>query len=132
MEWTSGLITEFLDLYEKEPSIWNPNDPQYKDRNHLQESWQKISDNLSVKLPITELKRKRDSLMSTYRKLSTKVRRSQKSESDIDEVFKPYWFAYEKMETFLHGICQQRIRISSKVNIIYLGIHKIHITFITF
>lgn len=60
--------------------------------------------------------------MSTYRKLAAKVRASKKTESGADDVFKPDWFAYEKMATFLHGVFQPRKTISSEVNIMYLAI----------
>jgi len=120
MEWSNDLVSEFLELYEKEPSIWNPSDPWHKNRNNIQDSWKNISDNLSVKFSISELKKKKDSLMSTFRKLASKVRASKKTESGTDDVYKPDWFANEKMATFLHGVFQPRMTISSEVNIIYL------------
>ena len=86
-----------------------------------------IQDHLSVQLPIADLKKKKDSLMSTYRKLASRVRASKKTGSGTEEVFKPDWFAFEKMATFLHGVFQPRITISSEVNIIYLAIYKIRI-----
>lgn len=59
MKWSNDLITEFLELYEKQPSIWNPSDPGHKNRNQVQDSWQNISDHLSVQLPIADLKKKK-------------------------------------------------------------------------
>lgn len=118
MEWSNDLIVEFLELYEKESCIWNPSDPRHKNRNHVQDSWRNISDNLSIKLSISELKKKKDSLMSTYRKMASKVRASKKTGSGSDDVYKPDWFAYEKMAKFLHAVVQPRTTITSEVNII--------------
>lgn len=120
MEWSNDLIMEFLDLYHRQPSIWNPRHPQHKNRNHVQDSWKNISNNLSVKLSTSDLKKKKDSLMATFRKLSLRVMASKKTGSGTDDVFKPDWFAYKKMATFLHGVFQPRKTKSSQVNAIYL------------
>lgn len=119
MDWSNDLVIEFLELYEKEPSIWNPSDPRHKNRNSIQDSWKTISDNLSVKFSVTDLKKKKDSLMSTFRKLASKVRASKKTGSGTDDIYKPDWFAYDKMASFLHGVFQPRMTISTEVNIIY-------------
>lgn len=33
MEWNNDLVIEFLDLYELESAIWNPQNPGHNDRN---------------------------------------------------------------------------------------------------
>lgn len=59
--------------------------------------------NFSVKTDITEIKKKKDSLMATYRKLLNKVKASKGTGSGAKDVIKPDWFAYNSM-AFLHGI----------------------------
>lgn len=104
MEWCNEQIVQFLELYEGEPSIWNPSDPNHKLRNHVHDAWGRISKNLSAaEYPISELKKKKDSLMGTFRKLSSKVKASKRTGSGTDRVFKPEWFACEYMARFLHG-----------------------------
>ncbi len=46
--------------------------------------------------------------MATFRKLSAKVKKTKTSGSGTNQVFKPEWFAYEKMATFLHAIYTPR------------------------
>ncbi len=46
--------------------------------------------------------------MATYRKLSTRVKKSKGTGSGAQEVYKPDWFAYDKMESFLHTIYTPR------------------------
>lgn len=109
MEWSNEQIAQFLELYEGEPSIWNPSDPNHKIRNHVHDVWGRISKNLSAgEYSISELKKKKDSLMGTFRKLSLKVKASKRTGSGTDGVFKPEWFAYEHMARFLHGVFQPR------------------------
>ncbi|XP_016664777.1 uncharacterized protein LOC107885617 [Acyrthosiphon pisum] len=115
MEWSNDLILEFLELYEQEPCIWNPKHPQHKIRNSVNDSWNNISKNLSQKYTICELKKKKDSLMATYRKLANRVKSSKKTGSGSEDIFKPDWFVYEIMARFLHGVCQPHTTKNSEV-----------------
>jgi len=87
MEWSNEQIAQFLELYEGEPSIWNPSDANHKIGNHVHDAWGRISKNLSeAEYSISELKKK-NSLMGTYRKLSLKVKARKKTGSGMDGVF---------------------------------------------
>jgi hypothetical protein len=59
MEWSNDLVIEFLELYEKEPAIWNPRDPNHKHKNYVNDSWKRIADNISVPCSTNELKKKK-------------------------------------------------------------------------
>lgn len=48
MDWSNDLILEFLKLYEDEPSIWNPSDPNHKLRNYVHDAWGRIQEKLSA------------------------------------------------------------------------------------
>ncbi|KAL4120435.1 hypothetical protein QTP88_013127 [Uroleucon formosanum] len=52
---------------------------------------------ISVKTDLTEIKKKKDSLIATYRKLLNKVRASKGIGSGAKDVYKPDWFAYNAM-----------------------------------
>ncbi|XP_015373732.1 PREDICTED: uncharacterized protein LOC107168738 [Diuraphis noxia] len=121
MEWSNELILEFLDLYELEPCIWNPKHPQHKIRNSINDSWENISKNLSVPYSISDLKKKKDSLMVTFRKLVNKVKASKKTGWGLDDIYKPDWFAYEAMAKFLHSVNQPNATKSSEVNVFRLN-----------
>lgn len=120
MEWSNEIVLEFLQLYELEPSIWNPKHPNYKIRDIVHDAWNRISKNLNSNFPIVELKKKKKNLMATYRKLLTKVRMRRKTRLGADKVYKPKWFAYELMAKFLHGIYQPNATQSSEVSTISL------------
>ncbi|CAH2012137.1 unnamed protein product [Acanthoscelides obtectus] len=54
---------------------------------------------------IEELKKKeKRSLMSTYRLYRKKILDSTRSGSSVDDIFKPNWFAYDLMDSFLAPI----------------------------
>jgi len=114
MNWSNDLIVEFLDLYEKEPAIGNPRDPKHKNRNYIIDSFQRIADNISASCTINELKKKRDFLMSTCRKLASKVRGSKKTGSA--DIYKPDCFAHDIMAKFLHGVFQPRVTQNTEVS----------------
>ncbi|KAJ8928699.1 hypothetical protein NQ314_018709 [Rhamnusium bicolor] len=93
MEWSSEVIMEFLDLYEGEPVIWNPQNQHHKDRNQVYDAWKRIQNNISIERSLRELKKKKENLMATYRKLAMKVKNSSRTGAGTCEVYKPEWFA---------------------------------------
>ncbi|KAL4126396.1 hypothetical protein QTP88_010618 [Uroleucon formosanum] len=93
----------------------------------VHDAWKEIESKLSFKTDVTELKKKKDSLMATYRKLSKKIKASKGTGSGADEVFKPDWFAYNAM-IFLGDIYEVKKTIStefgSKNGKIYRGVNS--------
>ncbi|GBO38150.1 hypothetical protein AVEN_60424-1, partial [Araneus ventricosus] len=108
MEWNTELIMEFLDLYEGDPIIWNPQNQHHKDRNQVFDAWKRIQSRLSIDLSLKVLKKKEENLMATYRKLAMKVKNSGRTGAGVYEVYKPERFAYEKMASFLHSVYTPR------------------------
>ncbi|XP_039297249.1 uncharacterized protein LOC120354333 [Nilaparvata lugens] len=87
MEWTNEIVIEFLDLYEQEPIIWNPVNEEHKDRNKVYDAWKRIQSNFSIECSLKELKKKKENLMATYRKLSAKVKKTSKTGSVTFQVY---------------------------------------------
>ncbi|CAH1960216.1 unnamed protein product [Acanthoscelides obtectus] len=105
MEWPNETIAEFLTLYEGEPSLWNSKNAEHKNKNDQHDAWLRIEQNLKGgTIPLQEIKKKRDSLMGTYRKLRSKVCQSIKSGSGADEIYKPDWPFYNVMAQFLNDV----------------------------
>lgn len=115
MDWSNEMTLEFLRLYESEPVIWNPKEPLHKNRNAVADAWKRIEVSLSIKCSVQELKKKKESLMATFRPLLNKVKASMKTGKGADEVYKPSWFAFESMAKFLYGIYQPRSTINTQV-----------------
>ncbi|KAL1496995.1 hypothetical protein ABEB36_008029 [Hypothenemus hampei] len=101
MEWSNETIMEFLNLYENEPVVWNACHPLHKNRNEVFEGWKRIQQKLSIDCSVTELKKKKESLMARFRQCLGKVKQSTKNGAGTDGIYKPVWFAYEKMASFL-------------------------------
>ncbi|KAK9887554.1 hypothetical protein WA026_023359 [Henosepilachna vigintioctopunctata] len=101
MDWTNENVLEFLEEYEKESVIWNPAHGGHKNRNLVYDAWKRIEFNLGEKYSVTELKKKKESLMATFRSLYNKVKESSKNGAEAEKVYQPNWFAYEKMASFL-------------------------------
>ncbi|KAB0802692.1 hypothetical protein PPYR_04878 [Photinus pyralis] len=101
MEWSNEVTFEFLDLYEREAVIWDPSHAQHKNRNDVYDAWKRIQTEFSAQISITDLKKKKDSLMATFRNCLNKVKQSEKSGAGTDDLYKPAWFAFSRMAKFL-------------------------------
>ncbi|KAF5294027.1 hypothetical protein FQR65_LT10932 [Abscondita terminalis] len=102
MDWPTEVTLEFLKLYELEPVIWNPKDANHKNRTAVQEAWMRIQQILSISCTIPNLKRKKDSLMATFRPMINKYKETRKPGTNPEDAYTPTWFAFETMARFLH------------------------------
>lgn len=99
-----------------EPIIWDPKNPYHKDKSKVNDAWNRISIDLNI--PILELKSKKISLMATFRGLLRKKKTSMKSGAGISDIYKPIWFLYGLMESFLGNIneCLPTINTEGQVS----------------
>ncbi|KAJ8915431.1 hypothetical protein NQ315_003192 [Exocentrus adspersus] len=111
-EWTNRSTLEFLELYQNEPVLWEPMHPYHKDKKHLNDAWVRLSE--AMEMPITELKRKKDSLMATFRSHLRRKKGSFKSGASASGIYKPVWFAYDIMEAFLGSIYECNTTVNTQ------------------
>ncbi|CAK1587199.1 unnamed protein product [Parnassius mnemosyne] len=131
MEWSNETIAEFLILYESEPSLWNSKSTEHKNKNDQHDAWLRIQMNLkNGTMQLKEIKKKKDTLMGTYRKLRSKVSQSVKSGSGADEIYKPDWPFYSVMAQFLDDVYYPRKTKNSEVSkyFIYFKLFSFKIT----
>ncbi|KAJ8973885.1 hypothetical protein NQ317_019298 [Molorchus minor] len=67
MDWSNETVFKFLECYENEPVIWNASLPNHKNRNDVCDAWKRIEVKMGQKYTVTELKKKKDSLMASFR-----------------------------------------------------------------
>lgn len=113
-EWSNDVTIEFLRLYQHESVIWNPRHRAHKSRTDVADAWKRIQKMLSVDCSIKDLKKKKESLMATFRPLYNKVQESRKTSLTLAEEYRPKWFAYDFMERFLEGIYQPKGAINKE------------------
>jgi hypothetical protein len=58
-DWSSELVFEFLELYEAEPTIYNPKHPAHKNYMKVNDVWTRIKRALSVNVSVAEIKKER-------------------------------------------------------------------------
>lgn len=97
LHWSNEMTLKFLEMYEEEPVIWDITHPLHKDKRAINDAWNRLQ--IILEKSVTELKKKKESLMSTYRLLLKKHKSSH-------EFHKPTWFAYQIMDRFLSKIYQ--------------------------
>ncbi|CAK1581715.1 unnamed protein product [Parnassius mnemosyne] len=113
--WSNARELEFLEAYQRESILWNPKDARYKDKQLVHDAWLRISSDLDI--PVEELKKKRDSLLATYRNHRRKVRLSLQSGAGAGSVYKPFWFAYDCMNSFLHDAVTSRKTLNTDTQV---------------
>lgn len=117
MDWDNEFTIYFIQLYRDEPCLWNPSHKDHKVRHKIVDAWQRISD--VTRKDVAELKRKRDSLMATFR---NHTRKKKKSIIHGEEIYEPIWFAYAPLEAFLGDLYGTN---TSKVVSILVELHPI-------
>ncbi|XP_022820981.1 uncharacterized protein LOC111352623 [Spodoptera litura] len=98
-DWPEDTTLRFLEAYKNEPCIWNSKDPYHKNRHKVQDAWTRLS--VIMKKNVKELKHKKEILMATFRRHCRKQQASIRSGAGADDIYKPNWFAYDQMESFL-------------------------------
>ncbi|XP_017768815.1 PREDICTED: uncharacterized protein LOC108556957 isoform X2 [Nicrophorus vespilloides] len=101
MEWSNDTVMRFLDIYENESIVWDPSHAHHKNRNEVHDAWRRIQADFGENISITDLKKKKDSLMATFRNCLYKIKQTARTSTSNEIVYKPSWFAYPKMASFL-------------------------------
>ncbi len=89
MDWNNELVMKFLELYQNEPSIWDPKHPLHKNKMKVHDAWGRMSTNLN-KIPISELKAKKNSLMAIFRTYRRKKEASTRTGAGTDDIYQQY------------------------------------------
>ena len=113
--WSQEQQLCFLELFQSEPVIWDPKEKAHKDKKKVNDAWIRIQE--VMKIPIKDLKAKKDSLMATFRGYYRKKRTSLTSGAAMEEVYKPVWFAYDVMEQFLGPVYNANSTVHTKSNV---------------
>jgi len=106
--WTNNRVIELIEDIKEHRVLWDPKDVYYKSKTKKFDCFK----NLSIKYQCTvdEIKKKWTNLLQVYRSCRRKIKCTSKSGAGRDEVYKPLWFAYDYMNTFMadvyvpHGI----------------------------
>ncbi|KAL1488450.1 hypothetical protein ABEB36_014921 [Hypothenemus hampei] len=113
--WNNDLELQFLEHYQGEPVLWDAKHRYHKDKNKNNDAWFRISSSMGI--DVAGLKKKRDSLLSSFRKYRKIVKDSVHSGAGAGEIYKPVWFAFELMNSFLgEGLtCKSTINTISNI-----------------
>ncbi|XP_028173227.1 uncharacterized protein LOC114362146 [Ostrinia furnacalis] len=95
MSWSNDTVLEFIELYKKEQILWDPKHPLHRNRSEITDAWLRIQMSLSINCTIPDLKKKKESLMTSFRMHLNKKKNQ--------EGYHTPWFAYPLMESFLGG-----------------------------
>lgn len=68
----------------------------------VNDAWVRIADAMGV--PVAEVKKKKETLLSAFRLNHKKVIASRKSGAGEDEIFKPVWIYYDALAAFMSDV----------------------------
>ncbi|XP_072385252.1 uncharacterized protein [Diabrotica undecimpunctata] len=119
LSWTNEETFKFIELYQSQPSIWDPKNELHKDKNKVIDAWNHIAD--TIQIPVSELKKKKESLMAAFRMNFKRKQDSIRSGMRGEEIYKPVWIFYDAMEVFLRGIYKGKPIIEGESNSLGLG-----------
>lgn len=120
MEWSNEQTLLFIEQYEKMPVLWDSKRPEHKNRVKLNDAWVELQKKFDNSIPIVELKKKKESLMASYRSLRKEVLESEGTGSSTDDIFKPSWYAFEAIDRFMRAKGEKSPTVNSEVSISYL------------
>ncbi|CAH1994420.1 unnamed protein product [Acanthoscelides obtectus] len=112
MEWSEKETFQFLELFQKEPIIWDPKNKLHKNNQKLNDAWVRLSEEMCRLVP--ELKNKKNSLMATFRQHLRRKKQSLQSGAGEDDAYKPVWLYYDAMETFLASVYKCHTTINTE------------------
>ncbi|CAK1597891.1 unnamed protein product [Parnassius mnemosyne] len=98
-DWSDETTLLFLESYQNEQCIWNPKDVNHKNRKKVNDAWTRLC--VIMNKSVNELKSKKEILMATFRRHLNKKKDSIRSGAGANDTYKPIWFAYDLMESFL-------------------------------
>lgn len=103
--WNNETVLRFLELYRTNSCIWDPENIYNKNRKYVEHAWNNIKENMGFPCTVKDLKKKKESLMASYRFYKIKVKKSETLSADgTCDVYRPTWFAFTLMDSFLSSV----------------------------
>lgn len=68
----------------------------------MSDAWNRISNNMGI--PVEDLKKKKETLMTAFRTNLKKKKESIRSGAGLDDIYTPSWPFFEIMESFLRDV----------------------------
>lgn len=85
MDWTNSSVLKLIGEYEKRPVLWDSNHELYRVYTAKYEAWQSFA--AAFQCEVSDIRKKLNSLLASYRRERQKVRTGGKST----------WFAYNAL-----------------------------------
>ncbi|XP_069688648.1 uncharacterized protein [Periplaneta americana] len=114
MEWSEEEMLGLVEEYKLCPVLWNPSDKDYYKKHKKIDAWRDISTNIGR--PEEDCKKKIISLLSSYRREKSRVKKSNRTRKGYSEVYCSRWFAYAAFR-FLEDRDKPRQRVDTETDV---------------
>jgi len=115
-EWSNNRVLALIENIKEYPCLWNAKDEEYKNKNKKLDCLKCLS--VKYQCSPDDVKKKWANLLQVYRACRRKIKCSTKSGIEQNDVYKPTWFAFNCMNSFMvdvyvpHGISDSLVSIS--------------------
>lgn len=100
MEWSGEEVIELIKEVKGHPCLWNPIDPDRKNRRKQEHVWMEIGKGMD--LTASELKTKWKNVIQSYRGYRRRIMKRKNLNAGKTDLYIPSWFAYDVLDSFLH------------------------------
>ncbi|XP_024878151.1 repellent protein 1-like [Temnothorax curvispinosus] len=98
-EWTECRVLALIEDIKQYPCLWDPKDKDYKSRNRKFDCLKILS--VKYECSPVDIKKKWSNLLQSYRACRRKIKSSKKSGAGRDDIYKPTWFAFDHINSFM-------------------------------
>lgn len=118
-EWNDELVLTFIDEFKNYRCLWDPKDTDRKSKNKKNDAYQKLG--LQFKKPKEEIHKKINNLIQSYRGYRRKIKTTKVSGAGRKDVFKPSWFAFDAIHTFMQDVYTPHGTVDTMVSVIIVN-----------
>ncbi|PNF25029.1 hypothetical protein B7P43_G06984 [Cryptotermes secundus] len=83
-------------LYKSKEVLWNSKGTNYHNKSIREEAWKDVGD--EMKMPVQDLKKKMTTLLASYRKEKSRIKKSHITGSAAGTVYVSKWFAFNEFD----------------------------------
>lgn len=94
-------------MYQSNACIWDPGNQYHKNRHYVNTAWHNIKRKMGIDCTVTDLKKKKESLMAAYRHYIIKIKKSERL--NPDDIYQPTWFAFPIIDSFMGSVYSYKL-----------------------
>lgn len=95
------FLEEFIDVFRTQPAVWETSNDLYRNKVEKEKSWKLLLEKykeVEADATVETVKRKVNSLRSSYRRELAKIKKSERSGASTDDIYVPALWYFDQLE----------------------------------